>query len=32
VDKADNDLTGGVILEMHYPCPPFCGDGNPLNS
>jgi hypothetical protein len=32
VDKADNDLTGGTILEKHLPCPPYCGDGNVLNS
>ena len=32
VDSADNDLTGGVILEIVYPCPPFCGGGNALNT
>jgi hypothetical protein len=31
VDATDSDLTG-EILEMHYPCPPYCGDGNSLNS
>jgi hypothetical protein len=30
IDAADNDLTG-EILEIHYPCPPFCGAANPLN-
>lgn len=32
IDSADSDLTGGTILEIFYPCPPFCGGGNPLNS
>jgi hypothetical protein len=32
VDSADDDLTGGLILEIIYPCPPFCGGGNALNS
>jgi len=32
MDSADNDLTGGVILEVVFPCPPFCGGGNSLNS
>ena len=31
VDKADSDITAGVILEQHLPCPPYCGDGNTLN-
>jgi hypothetical protein len=30
IDAEDNDLTG-TILELHYPCPPFCGAANPLN-
>ncbi len=32
IDKADNDLTTGTLLEAQYPCPPFCGSANPLNS
>jgi hypothetical protein len=32
VDKADNDITGGTILERHLPCPPYCGDDNALNA
>jgi hypothetical protein len=32
VDKADNDLTGGVLLEQWLPCPPYCGAVNPLNA
>jgi len=32
MDSADNDLTGGVMLEIIYPCPPFCGGGNALNA
>ena len=31
VDKAGNDMTGGIILERSYPCPPYCGEQNPLN-
>lgn len=32
LDQADDDMTGGVILEVHYPCPPYCGASNPLNT
>ena len=32
IDANDSDLTGGVILELQYPCPPFCGGDNPLNT
>jgi len=32
VDAADTDLTSGTILEQLYPCPPWCGSSNPLNS
>jgi hypothetical protein len=32
VDKADNDITGGTILEQHMPCPPYCGGDNLLNT
>ncbi len=32
MDKTDNDLTGGAILEAGWPCPPFCGTANPLNT
>jgi hypothetical protein len=31
IDATDSDLTGDII-EKHFPCPPFCGDGNTLNS
>jgi hypothetical protein len=24
VDENEKDMTEGVILEDHYPCPPFC--------
>jgi hypothetical protein len=32
VDADDNDLTEGLILELHWPCPPVCGAANALNS
>lgn len=32
VDSSDSDLTGGIILDEHWPCPPICGDDNILNS
>lgn len=32
IDAADSDLTGGTILETIWPCPPFCGGGNALNT
>jgi hypothetical protein len=31
VDADDNDLVGGTILELGWPCPPFCGGANALN-
>ena len=31
IDSSDSDLTG-LILELHIPCPPLCGDANALNS
>jgi hypothetical protein len=24
IDAAEKDMTEGVIIEDHYPCPPFC--------
>jgi hypothetical protein len=32
IDNTDSDLAGGVILEIQWPCPPFCGGDNPLNT
>lgn len=32
IDKADSDLTGGTILELNFPCPPYCGGDDALNS
>ena len=32
VDANDKDMTGGVLLDVIYPCPPFCEDGSALNS
>ena len=31
VDAKGNDLTEGVLLDSHFPCPPWCGDDNALN-
>lgn len=31
IDKNGNDITGGVIGEMIFPCPPNCGSANELN-
>jgi len=32
VDSNGNDLTEGILLEFDFPCPPFCGSSNFLNS
>ena len=32
VDENDQDMTGGVLLEFSYLCPPFCATGSALNS
>ena len=32
VDAGDRDMTGGILLEFNYPCPPFCDPGSALNS
>lgn len=32
VDGNDKDMTGGMMLEVSFPCPPFCDDGSGLNS
>ena len=31
MDANDKELTGGVLLEICFPCPPFCTDGSALN-
>ena len=31
VDGNGNDLTGGAIADIIFPCPPFCGAANPLS-
>jgi hypothetical protein len=31
VDANDKDMTGGILLEICFFCPPFCGDGSALN-
>jgi hypothetical protein len=32
VDKDGNDMTGSVLIDYGFPCPPFCSSTNPLNS
>ncbi len=32
VDQAGNDMVNGDILEVNYPCPPFCSAPNALNT
>jgi hypothetical protein len=32
VDGNDNDMEKGTLLEFGFPCPPFCGGGDALNS
>jgi hypothetical protein len=32
VDDQDRDMTGGIMLDVIYPCPPFCEGGGGLNS
>jgi hypothetical protein len=31
-DANENDMYNGIIAEKSSLCPPFCGNGNPLNS
>ena len=31
LDEKDREMTGGVMLDVSFPCPPFCGEGSPLN-
>jgi hypothetical protein len=32
VDSDGNDLTQGVLMDLSFPCPPFCGGDDALNS
>jgi hypothetical protein len=32
VDQNGKDITDGVLLDIHFPCPPVCDDNNALNS
>ena len=32
VDAKGDDMTEGVLLDTHLPCPPWCSDDNALNS
>jgi hypothetical protein len=32
VGSDDNDMVNGALMDAIFPCPPFCGDGNSLNS
>jgi hypothetical protein len=27
IDETGTDMTDGEIIDNHFPCPPFCGDG-----
>jgi len=27
IDENTTDMASGEIIDNHYPCPPFCGDG-----
>jgi hypothetical protein len=30
IDADERDMTDGVLIDTHYPCPPFCGSGSAL--
>jgi len=32
VNENGDDITAGVLGDENFPCPPFCGAPNPLNS
>jgi hypothetical protein len=32
VGTDDNDMVNGALMDIIFPCPPLCGDGNSLNS
>lgn len=32
LDGNDKELTSNTLLQFHFPCPPYCEDGSPLNS
>ena len=32
VDKNGNDISDGVLMDVHFPCPPICSGANALNS
>lgn len=32
VERDENDISSGELAERITPCPPYCGDSNPLNS
>jgi hypothetical protein len=32
VGSDDNDMVKGALMDIIFTCPPFCGDGNNLNS
>lgn len=31
LDDMDRDMTKGLLLDIHYPCPPYCDDTSPLS-
>ena len=32
VDRVNADMTHGIVMDFHIPCPPFCGEPGELNS
>ena len=30
IDENSTDMATGEIIDHHFPCPPFCGDGSAL--
>ena len=32
VNAKDQDMTDGILLQFHIPCPPVCDDGSVLNA
>ena len=30
IDENEKDMTDGIMIDNHFPCPPFCDDGSTL--